>query len=158
MTTLNRKSPPPGRIARGVSKLADLLVVDTNVMVSALMKAESVPAAVLRCVLSGDALIAYDARILLEYRDVLSRPRFGFSAVLTDQLLRYLVDIGVAVVAAPLTVSLPDPDHAKFLEVCLAAGARAQLITGNIRHFPLASRQGATVLTPREWLDRWQGQ
>lgn len=140
-----------------MSKFADLLVVDTNVMVSALLKADSVPAAVLRSVLSGDALIAYDARILLEYQDVLSRPRFGFSALLIDQLLRYLVDIGVAVAAVPLAVFLPAPDDAKFLEVCLAAGARAQLITGNIKHFPLACRQGATVLTPREWLDRWQG-
>ena len=141
-----------------MSKLVDLLVIDTNVLISALLKAESVPASVLRCVLSGDALIAYDARILLEYQEVLSRPRFGFSTVLTDQLLRYLVDIGLVVAAAPLTVSLPDPDDAKFLEVCLATGARATLITGNVRHFPLSSRQGVTVLTPREWLDRWQSQ
>jgi putative PIN family toxin of toxin-antitoxin system len=137
--------------------LTDLLVIDTNVVVSALLKADSVPAAVLRCVLNGNALFAYDARILLEYREVLHRSRFCFSPELVDQLLRYLTDIGIAVAATPLRVSLLDPDDAKFLEVCLSAGERGQLITGNTRHYPETSRQGAIVLTPREWLDRWQG-
>ncbi len=144
-------------IEQSVDKLADLLVIDTNVVVSALLKADSVPAAVLRCVLNGDALFAYDARILVEYREVLRRSRFGFSPELVDQLLRYLADIGISVAAPPLRVSLPDPDDAKFLEVCLAAGDGAQMITGNTRHYPEASRQGAIVLTPREWLNRWQG-
>ena len=140
-----------------MSKLADLLVIDTNVVVSALLKADSVPAAVLRSVLNGDALFAYDARILVEYQEVLRRSRFSFSPGLVDQLLRYLAHIGIAVAATALRVSLPDRDDAKFLEVCLAAGDRAQIITGNTRHYPEASRQGAIALTPREWLDRWQG-
>ena len=145
------------RSEQDVGKLADLLVIDTNVVVSALLKADSVPATVLRCVLNGDALFAYDARILVEYREVLRRSRFDFSPELADQLLRYLAHIGIAMAATPLRVPLPDPDDAKFLEVCLAAGGRTQMITENTRHYPEASRQGAIVLTPREWLDRWQG-
>ncbi|WP_156023651.1 hypothetical protein [Sulfobacillus thermosulfidooxidans] len=44
----------------------DILVIDTNVVVSALIKGDSAPAAVIRSLVVGDALLAYDARILLE--------------------------------------------------------------------------------------------
>ncbi|MCY0897676.1 MAG: hypothetical protein OWU33_01860 [Firmicutes bacterium] len=69
----------------------------------------------------------------------------------------HLTDIGLAVVASPWRLSLPDPDHAKFLEVCLACGDRAHLITGNIRHYLVAARQGVSVLTPREWVNQRKG-
>ncbi len=77
-----RKFPRSGRNGQVVSNFHNLLVIDTNVIVSASLKADSLPAAVLRSVLNGDALMAHDSRILLECREVLARPKFGFSPVL----------------------------------------------------------------------------
>ena len=48
-------------------------VLDTNVLVAALLSPYGAPAAVLQVVLSGSAVVCFDARILSEYREVLRR-------------------------------------------------------------------------------------
>ncbi|MDR1808389.1 MAG: hypothetical protein LBR33_10830, partial [Propionibacteriaceae bacterium] len=41
---------------------------------------------------------------------------------------------GLAVIAPPLNVALPDEDDRPFVEV--AEAANAALVTGNLKHFP----------------------
>lgn len=55
-----------------------LAVLDTNVVVSGLLKPYSSAGYIVRLVAEGALQVAYDARILLEYREVLARPKFGF--------------------------------------------------------------------------------
>lgn len=50
-------------------------VIDTNVLVSGLIKQGTPPAEVLSDLVSGVLVVLYDQRILEEYRDVLARPR-----------------------------------------------------------------------------------
>lgn len=133
-----------------------ILVLDTNVLVSALLRSRSIPASILRTLVVGDARIVYDARILIEYRDVLRRPKFGFDHTLTDAILETLVSEGVEVAATPLKSYLPDRDDEPFLEVTLSAGHDAVLVTGNVKHYPPDLRGGAIVLTPKGWLESWQ--
>jgi putative PIN family toxin of toxin-antitoxin system len=52
------------------------VVIDTNVIVSALMNANGTPAKILALVLNGKVKIVYDNRIIFEYIDVLSRKDF----------------------------------------------------------------------------------
>jgi predicted nucleic acid-binding protein len=54
-----------------------------------------------------------------------------------------------------VNIELPDPDDLPFIEVSQAAQADA-LVTGNVRHYPAASRHGIGVLTPAEFMRRWQ--
>jgi predicted nucleic acid-binding protein len=50
--------------------------------------------------------------------------------------------------ASSVSVSLPDPDDAPFLEVAIAGGADA-LVTGNARHFKTRDRRaGVQILEP----------
>jgi len=49
--------------------------------------------------------------------------------------------------------ALPDPHDQPSLAVALATPDRV-LVTGNLKHYPPASRGGVTVLTPREGLAR----
>lgn len=131
-----------------------IIVLDTNVVVSGLLRPHSKPAAILRLVATGALQVAYDERILAEYRDVLGRSKFPFSA---EQITTFLAQIevdGLPVVAQPLKSHLPDPDDEPFLEVALAARADA-LITGNTRHYPARSRHGIMVLDPATFLARW---
>ncbi|MGB8368592.1 MAG: PIN domain-containing protein [Verrucomicrobiia bacterium] len=51
-------------------------MLDTNVVVSGLLQAQGNPAQVLALVLSGAIQICHDERILAEYAEVLTRPRF----------------------------------------------------------------------------------
>jgi len=55
------------------------VVVDTNVIVSALINANGIPARILSLVLNGNIKILYDNRIIFEYINVLSMKKFGFS-------------------------------------------------------------------------------
>lgn len=99
-------------------------VVDTNVLVSGLLKPYSHPGAIVRLLTGGHIQLVYDARIIAEYRDVLCRPLFGFKHTEIESLLDYVKEAGLAVMASPLSVHLPDAGDEPFLEAALAeAGA-----------------------------------
>ncbi|MGH9369111.1 MAG: putative toxin-antitoxin system toxin component, PIN family [Thermoanaerobaculia bacterium] len=134
--------------------MADLrwiVVLDTNVVVSALLSPLGPPAQILGLTLAGELTAAYDSRILLEYRDVLWRREFGFSRQRVANVLEALEGDGLSVAAGPLAGRLADRADEPFLEVAAAAGA--PLITGNLRHFPPSRRGGVAVLSPREFLE-----
>lgn len=129
-----------------------LVVLDTNILVSALLSPFGQPARVLDLVLTGEVRLAFDDRLMAEYREVLARPKFGFRQEDVQALIDYLLAEGEPVVALPLFVTLPDSDDLPFLEV--AAQANAVLVTGNKAHYQGAPTI-AVVLTPREFLDLW---
>lgn len=131
-----------------------IIVLNTNVLVSGLLKPHSKPAMVLRLLATGALHVAYDERILAEYREVLRPPKFPFSSEQIRALLDQIETEGVPVAALPLKFQLPDPDDAPFLEVALAARADC-LITGNPRHYPARARRGIAVLDPATFLERW---
>ncbi len=128
------------------------VVLDTNVLVSAFLKPSSKPAAIVRLLINGQLQLAYDNRILTEYREVLLRPRFSFTTGQVDRLLEFFEKEGVRVVGMPLAKGLPDPTDEPFLEVALSAHAEA-LVTGNKRHFPVTASGGIPVFSPSEFLD-----
>ena len=105
-----------------------------------------------RMIAAGSLSLLYDARIMTEYIQVLKRPKFSFSPEHIEALLDQVKAGGVIVAADPLSVRLPDEEDEAFLEVALAGHAEC-LITGNLKHFPSAARQGIQVLTPAEFLD-----
>jgi uncharacterized protein len=127
------------------------IVLDTNVLVSGLLRSESTPGRILDQVVENAVSLCYDERILSEYREVLTRERFGFSRESVAALLQHVTVHGHLVVTPPMPAALPDPDDQPFLEVALASKA-ACLVTGNLRHFPAYLRQGVRVLSPAEFL------
>lgn len=129
------------------------VVLDTNVLVSALINSFGAPGRVLDLALAGELTVAYDDRILAEWREVLHREKFGFPKRDVEALLELFEGEGIAVSAAPLGVELPDMDDIPFLEVAHHAGAI--LITGNQRHYPPEMRQGVEVMEPAAFLRRW---
>ncbi len=130
-----------------------LVVLDTNIRVSALLSPFGPPARVLDLALTGDIRLAYDDRILAEYTEVLARPKFGFAPDDVADLLAYLMATGEPVTARPLSPALPNPDDLPFLEV--AAHSGATLVTGNAAHFPPTARGDVDVLTPAQFLTRY---
>lgn len=111
------------------------IVLDTNVLVSALWSASSKPAVIVNAVLSRRFTACYDYRILNEYYSVLRRPRFGFHEWEIQSLLEMITRNGISVIADPLSnVIFPDGSDRKFYEI--AKFCHAPLITGNIKHYP----------------------
>ena len=129
------------------------VVLDTNVVVSALLNSFGAPGRVLDLVLAGELTAAYDDRVLAEWREVLRRKEFGFATRDVEALLGFVEAEGLGVNPKPLGAELPDPDDVPFLEVAYAA--EATLITGNTKHYPEEARQGVAVLEPADILHEW---
>jgi putative PIN family toxin of toxin-antitoxin system len=129
------------------------IVLDTNVLVSALPRQGGIPDQVAGLVLAGRCHLIVDSRIMAEYQAVLRRLEFGFPADEVDALLAF-IERAEWVVADPLDLALPDETDRPFLEVAVAGGADA-LVTGNPRHFRVpGTRLDLAVLTPRALLGR----
>ena len=111
-----------------------LVVLDTNVLVSALLSPTGKPAQIFRRYLNGEFQLCVDERILSEYETVLRRPKFKFSSQHVSVLMHFIRSHCLNVIAAPLDIPFIDPADKKFYEV--AAQYNATLLTGNLKHFP----------------------
>ena len=74
------------------------IVLDTNVLVSALWSANSKPAAIVTAVLARRFTACYDYRILDEYARVLRRPKFKFKDWEISALLDPIIKNGISVI------------------------------------------------------------
>jgi putative PIN family toxin of toxin-antitoxin system len=128
------------------------IVLDTNVLVSGLLTPYGSSGEIVRLVSAGVLIVQYDARVILEYQDVLYRPKFQFDIQNIETLLTYIKQNGQVISAGPLKRRLPDPDDEPFLEIAIA-GRAACLITGNKKHFPKESRQRIKIFSPSEFVD-----
>lgn len=127
-------------------------VIDTNVIVSALLKWNSVPGVVLQAVFNGFVVPVYNDEILNEYRNVLNRPKFGFSSELITETISQIESLGVMENALETVAeAMPDPKDIVFYSIALSHGKTAEthLVTGNVKHFPA----NPIVVTPRQMLD-----
>jgi uncharacterized protein len=125
------------------------IVLDTNVLVSGLLTPFGTSGEIVRMVSAGRLVLQYDSRILLEYREVLYRPKFQFNKERVDLLLDYIKKNGRVVPTTPLKKGLPDQEDEPFLEVAVGGEVEC-LVTGNKVHYPRQSRQGIKILSPSE--------
>ena len=129
-----------------------MIVLDTNVIISGILRPFSKPASILRMAADGTVQLAYDLRLLSEYRDVLSRQKFNVSKENIEVFLAQIEQEGFLVSVKPLEIHLPDPNDEPFLEVALAGKVEA-IVTGNKRHFPEKEYKGVKILSPAEFLE-----
>ncbi|MBO4655488.1 MAG: putative toxin-antitoxin system toxin component, PIN family [Bacteroidales bacterium] len=123
-------------------------VIDTNVIVSALLSSEgdSKPAIVLRETLRGRITPIFNEEILDEYREVLLRDKFHFRKQDVEMVINHVKRSGLRGERLnTLNEIFPDPKDVVFYEVAMSKEG-AYLVTGNIKHFP----KKAFVLTPAE--------
>lgn len=126
-------------------------VIDTNILVSALLRAESPSAMVVRGVAMYRLTPVVCDAIMAEYRSVLPRPRLGLNQTGLVELLGLFEQQAewVDVPTYPGTPDLPDPSDWPFIACALAAAC--PVVTGNAKHFP--TNIGLRIMTAREWLD-----
>lgn len=125
-------------------------VIDTNVLVSALLtqKGDTATVKIIEKVLLGEITPIYSSEMIEEYRAVLSRKKFGFSPELTDKLIKFIEKQGIMQEIISSGITLTDMDDLPFYELALQ-NKETYLITGNIKHFPNQS----FIVTPREFLN-----
>ena len=129
-----------------------LVVIDTNIIVSALLSRhmDASTVKVLEALFSSQIVPLYNNEILCEYEDVLHRKKFRFSENLIQLVIQSIRDNGISVERLTTGEDLPDPKDLVFYEVCMAKREEdSMLVTGNMKHFP--SRP--FIVTPNELLE-----
>jgi putative PIN family toxin of toxin-antitoxin system len=120
-------------------------VLDTNVLVSALLSPLGNPAIIYRMFLTGTLGLVVCAEILEEYDDVLHRPLLKIPSSDADTVLAAIRQYAETVRSTPSDETMPDEDDRVFYDTAKTAGA--YLITVNTKHFP----QEPFILTPAEF-------
>jgi predicted nucleic acid-binding protein len=133
-----------------------LIVLDTNVIVSAGINSAGPPAKIVAgLVLGGMVHTVTSPALSAEYREVARRAtfhRYGFPPL----WLEYLIEESMRLPdSRSWTCICPDPKDTPFIALEHAAGA--WLVTGNLKHFPEAVRNGVTVVTPADYLAHLEG-
>lgn len=126
-------------------------VLDTNILVSALIRPAGPTGQVMAAVKRGELMPVFSRAVFAEYEEVLRRPRLQLEPASVDAALDALRAWGTMLygeLPAP-PAGLPDGSDWPFIACALAAGC--PVITGNARHFPAGLR--VRVLTAREWVE-----
>lgn len=111
------------------------IVLDTNVLVSAIWSPGRNAGDILNTVFARRFTVCYDYRILDEYYRVLHYKKFPFSEWEINSVLEPIIKNGFSVIADPIpNVPFTDESDRKFYEVCKFC--HAVLITGNSKHYP----------------------
>ncbi|MGH9454261.1 MAG: putative toxin-antitoxin system toxin component, PIN family [Terriglobia bacterium] len=127
------------------------LVLDTNVVVPALLKPGGLERTSLIFALTPPARWYLSPDILAEYQNVLLRPRLRLAPSRIDEFIELAQSRALLVNPSVRIEMTPDPDDNIFLEC--ADDARADyLVTGNKRHFPRFWK-ATKIINVREFIE-----
>ena len=126
-------------------------VVDTNVLVSALLsrKEDSATVRVVNELFGGRIVPLYHRDILEEYSEVLHRRKFHLRESTIQLVLNSVIQFGMEVFPQPTGEILIDMDGLVFYEVAMEKrDDDAYLVTGNQKHYPVRE----FIVTPAEMM------
>lgn len=131
------------------------IILDTNVVVSGLIKKASNPELILLLVFNKKAEWCVTREILEEYEAVLNRVRLR-KYLTPKQVKKFLSDTKeTATFFKPkrkTAMIKDDPADNKFLDCALEAKADF-FITGNIKHFSFENFHRTRIITPAEFIN-----
>lgn len=125
--------------------------IDTNILVSAMIKEKSIPAEIITLVNEGAIIPLLHQKIIDEYEEVLSRGDFDFEKQRISELLDRFRSSGIFLDPEAAEEDFIDESDRIFYEIVLRKRKtdEAYLVSGNVRHFP----RRHFVVTPREMLE-----
>ena len=126
-------------------------VVDTNIIISGILKIDSPPSKILNLILSGKLILNFDSRIFNEYERVLRSSKFSFPENLISELIYFLKKESCFVSPPPIQIEIQDKDDLPFIEV--GVYKNIPIITGNKKHFELSNEFNLTIFTPSEFIN-----
>ncbi len=125
-------------------------VIDTNVLVSALLsrRSDAATVQVVSAIYEKGICPLFNDEIIAEYKEVLCRPKFSFPLQAIRSVLSKIVELGMNTNRVHSSEIFPDPKDVVFYEVALSK-EDAYIVTGNTKHFP----KTPIVVTPAEMLE-----
>ena len=127
-------------------------VIDTNILVSALLSsnAEAATVKAFKMLFKGNLVPIISDEIILEYNDVLHREKFSFPEESISSLLEEIIRKAIRIIPCHADITLPDEKDKQFFDAMLSDD-EAVLITGNMKHFPEHER----IMTARKFIDSY---
>jgi putative PIN family toxin of toxin-antitoxin system len=128
------------------------VVLDTNILISAILSPQGLPAQVfLLALLDPETQLCVSGETYAEYEEVIRRPRLNRSDREIQATLLAIREKGFWVKPTEKVRACSDPDDDIFLE-CAQAAVAHYLVTGNAKDFP-TSWAGTQIVTARQFLD-----
>jgi putative PIN family toxin of toxin-antitoxin system len=142
-------------------KIKAFVIIDTNVLVSAMLSSSNAPFSVLELVEKGNLIPIFDKRILKEYYKVFHYNKFKDPRhLITDEMLQNTLYIlikngifinDVKIIKQELYNIMPDKDDIPFFEVKESSQEfESMLVTGNINDYPIPN--DSYIVTAKELL------
>ncbi len=135
------------------------LIIDTNVIVSALISRNGIPAKIIdNLVLDDKVNWCISNNVLQEYLEVLNRNKFqkikDFSRN-TEIILSYLDEFGLEFEPQEKIEIIKDLSDNKFLELAVIAEVDF-IITGNTNDFTFDEFRGIKIVTPTQYWNEYK--
>lgn len=111
------------------------LVIDTNIIVSALLSRDSRAFQVLSDAFDRKYTVMISEEIFQEYQDVLHREKFCFDEDIITFLLTWFKQNAVWIEVIKSDIPMKDEKDRIFYDV--ARTCKARLVTGNLKHYPV---------------------
>ena len=136
------------------------IVLDTNVIISAIVNPDRSPGKILELVFDQEVSLCLSPPMIAEIRRVLRYPKIvnlikqkGRTVELEEEQIDKIVEIA-RVTTGQVTIKpiATDPDDDMFLECAIEANAD-YIISGDKHLKDLGNFQGVPILTPRAFLD-----
>ena len=124
------------------------VVIDTNLIVSAVRSRSGKPAKIYDMAVDGEITLYLSNEILEEYADVLSRPKHKLTVEDQKIYLDMIKEVGVLVNPKQSHIAMKDESDRKFYDAAIASGAN--LLTGDKKD--LLSLNAPFILSADEYL------
>jgi uncharacterized protein len=135
--------------------MTNRFVLDTNVLISALLFKTSVPFLAIELA-EKQGIILYSEATLNELEQVLNRKKFNKYLSLEDRqlfLLKFISSSQLVSITENITVCRDEKDN-KFLELAVSGNANV-IVTGDLDLLVLSPFQAVEILTPDMFIDRF---
>ena len=109
-------------------------VLDTNVILSAVLSYSGYPAKIFDAVADKSIKIYISEEIVSEYKDVLSREYFKISKDKVGRTINIIRKLGIMIVHEISDFPMKDESDRIFFDA--AQSAETWLVTGNVKHYP----------------------
>ena len=132
------------------------VVLDTNIIVSALLQPLGPPAQIFLLAIGGSIQLCMSGMSMPNTRTLSAGHDFAATEDVIAATLQTIRESSLWVRPTEAVRACADPDDDIFLE-CAQAGQANYLVTGNVKDFP-ASWLDTTIVTPRGFLEIMSGQ
>ena len=131
-------------------------VIDTNVIISSLLKEDSIPGKIVEYVANNVIIPFVNDEILKEYYEVATRNKFNIDENRITSTIEMFKKQAIFIDQDKIDEVFIDKDDVVFYEIVMTARKTTDsyLVTGNMKHFPKKS----FIITPREMYEIVEGE